>query len=1047
MNKHISSLIFSLVVMLALFVYGCCSSSKDNVFVNPRSDAVVTSRNTKTTASGTLPIVSFPSGAIFVGSEENTLKPETEVIIIEQETTSQNLAYFTDYFSSNQFTYKINVNSSGGKANQTTIEKPISVTLPTNNASGVCYLAVKESDTDPWRYRKIDSLNDKAEFDIYKVGSAFGLVVYNEKNKNKLPATVVHSFVASSTDSIEVKDGKYTENLQIKGLLEGLNLGNINPADLVVRVSYRNNSSQASPIKVNGTVLSQTDKAEKTVPGYTYSHSFEVNAFEDLNLMNNNGDFTFTLNLEGVDTNSFPSGFLLECYNKINGENILPFSFTEFYSVNVVESENNDIQIYSITYNLDGGNFVLENPTQYGEASDSITLNVPIRDGFTFVGWTGSNGNTPQINVTIESGSTGDKSFTANWVVNQTNTYTLTLNKGTGIAEVYGGGTFEVGEAVIASCTMLAGYEFDFWTGNITQSEFAMPDCDVVMQANARVINYSIAYELNGGNIVPDNLSFYNISYDDFTLINPTRLGYTFVGWSGTDLVGNNNLAVTIPHGSTGNREYTANWSLNTYTITFDIGEGNVATPNLTTYDVASGNITLNNPVSSREYYQFTGWSGTDLEGNDNLVVTIPQGSVGDRVYTANYAPESFAIHYDLNNGTATNPLSYDISSITFALINPIKDGYDFLGWEGTDIPQGTASMTVIIHNGSHGERNYVASFTPRYTIIYNLDGGTTTNPISYNKYTNNFYFSEPTKAGDANADYYVFIGWTGTDIGSATKNVNIPLGSSGNREYTALWREEKEFMISNDVGIRLVKIASGTFMMGSPDGESGSQGNEHPQQQVTISKDFYLGKFEVTQDQYFAVMGTNPSSYTAGVAADVRPTITASCPVETISWDNAKAFCDWMNTNMTNIPEGYHFDLPTEAQWEYACRAGTTSSLNSGKEITSTWASCPNLNELGWSANIAGFLTHTVGQKIPNAWGLYDMHGNVWEWTRDYPFRAYTTEPCVDPFYDNNGGRVIRGGGWWLGEPQYCRSAYRSAQGQAGTRGDIGFRLALVKN
>ncbi|MBQ2593920.1 MAG: hypothetical protein II567_11660, partial [Candidatus Riflebacteria bacterium] len=371
MIKHTTALIFSLVILLTLFVYGCCSSSKDNIFVNPKSDMVVTSRNTKTTASGTLPIVTFPSGAIFVCEEENTLKPDTEVIIVEQETTSQNLAYFKNSFSSNLFTYKINVNSSGGKNSLTIIEKPIIVTLPTNNASGIYFLAVRESDTDPWRYRKIDSLNEKAEFDIYNVGSSFGLVVYNENNK-KLPATVVNSFVASSTGSIEVKDGKYTENLQIKGLLEGLNLGNINPADLVVRVSYRNNSSQASPIKVNGTVLSQTDKAEKTVPGYTYSHSFEVNAFEDINLMNNNGDFTFTLNLEGVDTNSFPSGFLLECYNKINGENILPFSFTEFYNMNVVEAENNDIQIYSITYNLEGGNFVLENPTQYGEASDSI---------------------------------------------------------------------------------------------------------------------------------------------------------------------------------------------------------------------------------------------------------------------------------------------------------------------------------------------------------------------------------------------------------------------------------------------------------------------------------------------------------------------------------------------------------------------------------------------------------------------------------------------------------------------------------------------------
>ena len=1042
--------ILVLVVSFIALLYGCCSSAKDNIFVNPKSDVAITSRKVITNASGTIPTITFPSGAIFVGSEEGTLKPDTEVVIIEQETTSQNMAYFTDSVSSNLFTYKINVDSSTSKGGVITIEKPVRVTLPANIASGVYYLGTRDSDTDPWRFRKIDSLNNNAEFDVHKIGSSFCLIVNDENSKNKLPATVVDSFAATSTPSISVNDGKYTEDLQINGLLEGSNLGNINPADLVVRVSYRNNSSKAASIKVNNTIAAQSDKADKTVPGYTYCHSFEVNAFEDLNLTNNNGNFAFTLNLKDVDTSSFPSGFILECYNKISGEKVLPFSFTEFYSVNVAEPLNIAIESYNITYILDGGNFVLENPTQYGEASDTIELSIPIKDGYTFLGWTGSNGNTPQINVSIEHGSTGDKSFTANWAVNQTNSFSLSLKKGTGIDEVSGGGTKEAGESVVATCTMLAGYEFDFWTGNITESEFTMPNHDVVMQANARLKNYTLVYELNGGNTVPDNLNYYNISYDDFTLVNPTRLGYTFIGWSGTGLTGNNNLVVTVPHGSIGDREYTANWSLNTYTITIEMGEGNVATPNFTTYDVASGNITLNNPVSSREYYQFTGWSGTDLEGNNNLVVTIPQGSVGDRVYTANYTPESFAIQYELNNGTATNPLSYDISSVTFALINPIKEGYDFLGWEGTDIPQGTASKTVIIYNGSHGERNYVASFTPRYTITYNLDGGTNTiNPLTYNIYSNNLYLSEPTKAGDANAEYYVFAGWTGTDIDSATKTVNIPLGSSGDREYTAHWIEEKEFMISNDVSIIMVKIASGTFTMGCSTDEVGYTGNESPPHQVTLTKDFYIGKFEVTQDQYFAVMGTNPSNNKT-VAPDVRPTTTASYPVELVSWDDAQVFIDWMNTNipnMPNIPAGYHFDFPTEAQWEYACRAGTTTSLNNGKNLASGWVADAYLAELGWYASNCAGSTQAVGQKIPNAWDLYDMHGNVWEWTKDYPFRTYTADPCVDPFNDNSGGRVIRGGGWQLGSPTYCRSAHRNALGQDGTRGDIGFRLALVKN
>ncbi|MBP5469230.1 MAG: InlB B-repeat-containing protein, partial [Candidatus Riflebacteria bacterium] len=375
---------------------------------------------------------------------------------------------------------------------------------------------------------------------------------------------------------------------------------------------------------------------------------------------------------------------------------------------------------YPIVYILDGGNFETTNPESYDICSETIILNNPIKEGFTFVGWTSEDITTPQKTVIIEKGSTGSKTFTANWSLFS---YKVTLNKGKGIAEVSGDGVYGYGSQVIASCTMLEGYEFDFWTGNNTEPNFTMPNNDVVMQANAKPINYSIECDLKEGNLTTDNINSYNIDSDNITLINPTRLGYTFTGWTGTDL-DSASMTLSIPQGSIGNRAYTANWVLATYTITYNVGDGNVESPNFTTYYITSENIILNNPVSTRDYYLFKGWSGTELEGNENLVVTIPQGSVGDREYTANYAPESFQINYEYDGVMSENPESYDITTLSFLLNNPTKEGYDFLGWEGTDIPIGTASKTVIIYKGSVGQRNYVASYTKRYSIDYELDGG-----------------------------------------------------------------------------------------------------------------------------------------------------------------------------------------------------------------------------------------------------------------------------------------------------------------------------------
>ena len=200
------------------------------------------------------------------------------------------------------------------------------------------------------------------------------------------------------------------------------------------------------------------------------------------------------------------------------------------------------------------------------------------------------------------------------------------------------------------------------------------------------------------------------------------------------------------------------------------------------------------------------------------------------------------------------------------------------------------------------------------------------------------------------------------------------------------------------------------------------------------ITKPFLIGKYEVTQKQWRAVMGYNPSHF----KGDDRP-------VEKVSWHDAKKFCARLNELFAGkLPNGYRFDLPTEAQWEYACRSGTETALNNGTNLTSEFGTCRNLDEVAWYDKNSGSSTRAVGGMRPNEWGLYDMHGNVGEWCRDWYSESYGGD-ATDPTGPSNGScRVLRGGSWINGA-SYCRSADRDFSGPGG-RGDfLGFRLALV--
>jgi formylglycine-generating enzyme required for sulfatase activity len=232
---------------------------------------------------------------------------------------------------------------------------------------------------------------------------------------------------------------------------------------------------------------------------------------------------------------------------------------------------------------------------------------------------------------------------------------------------------------------------------------------------------------------------------------------------------------------------------------------------------------------------------------------------------------------------------------------------------------------------------------------------------------------------------------------------------------------------LGNGVKLEMVLIPAGEFMMGSPGSDRSAASSEKPQHRVRITRPFYLGKYLVTQEQWETVMGDNPSQFKG-----------PKNPVETVSWEECQPFLDKLNVK--SGPAAGKFQLPTEAQWEYACRAGSTTRYCCGDEES-------GLGEYAWYRTNSENCTHPVGEKKPNAWGLCDIHGNVWEWCQDwYDEGYYANSPADDPRGPETGSdRVVRGGPWRR-PARSCRSANRGhVKGSAARGNDLGLRVCLV--
>ena len=444
-------------------------------------------------------------------------------------------------------------------------------------------------------------------------------------------------------------------------------------------------------------------------------------------------------------------------------------------------------KLYTVTMDTAGGDPI--RPIQYTVESEAFQLPTPVRTGYIFLGWTGESITEPQEIIEIPQGSTGDRTYTANWQVIE---YTITLldMDGVGTSEAL---VYTVEQAVTLPTPTREGYAFLGWTVNsdmAPQLTVVLPQGSIgnkTYTANWELTGYTVTMNLNGGS--GETTLLYTVEDEEFTLPTPTRNGYEFVGWTGEGIT-TPQTSVIIPKGSTGNRTYTANWEIITYNIFLYKGDGSEA--ETIHYTVETPDFALQPPT--RTGYEFLGWQRLDgyAPGEKQMNVTIPKGTTGDRTYTGCWQAIEYTITLDTSGGNALDAISYAVTSSPITLPTPVRTGYTFLGWTGEGIT--TPQTSVKIPKGSTGDKAYTANWQViEYTITLDTNGGPVVSPI---KYTVEDTFTLPYILRPG----YEFAGWTldGSGMLPSTPLIIYP-GTTGDLHYKAEWRLA-EYTITMDL-------------------------------------------------------------------------------------------------------------------------------------------------------------------------------------------------------------------------------------------------------
>ena len=433
-------------------------------------------------------------------------------------------------------------------------------------------------------------------------------------------------------------------------------------------------------------------------------------------------------------------------------------------------------KLYTVTMDTAGGDPI--RPIQYTVESEAFQLPTPVRTGYIFLGWTGEGITEPQKTIEIPQGSTGDRTYTANWQVIEYTIITLLEGGNAGSSGEY---FYTVEQTVTLPTPTRTGYTFLGWTGegittpqpNVTIPKGSTGDKTYI--ENWKLTEYNIAMDLNGGS--GQEKVVYTMTDEDFELPTPTRNGYEFVGWTGEDIT-TPQPNVTIPKGSTGNKAYTANWQVIEYTITLDTNGGPVVSP--IKYTVED---TFTLPYILRPGYEFAGWT---LDGSGMLPFTpliIYPGTTGDLHYKAEWRLAEYTITMDLDGGSGQEKVVYTITDEEFELPTPTRNGYEFVGWTGERIT--TPQTSVKIPKGSTGNKAYTANWKViRYTITLVTNGGAVIASIRYTVEDSVTLPIPPDRPG------YEFSGWILDGSGQFPSTpMIIPKGSTGDRIYKAEWR------------------------------------------------------------------------------------------------------------------------------------------------------------------------------------------------------------------------------------------------------------------
>ena len=433
-------------------------------------------------------------------------------------------------------------------------------------------------------------------------------------------------------------------------------------------------------------------------------------------------------------------------------------------------------QLYTVTLDTAGGDPI--RPIQYTVESEAFQLPTPVRTGYIFLGWTGEGITEPQEIIEIPQGSTGDRTYTANWQVIEYTIITLLEGGNAGSSGEY---FYTVEQTVTLPTPTRTGYTFLGWTGegittpqpNVTIPKGSTGDKKYI--ENWKLTEYNITMDLNGGS--GQEKVVYTMTDEDFELPTPTRHGYEFAGWTGEGIT-TPQTSVKIPKGSTGNKAYTANWQVIEYTITLDTNGGPVVSP--IKYTVED---TLTLPYILRPGYEFAGWT---LDGSGMLPFTpliIYPGTTGDLHYKAEWRLAEYTITMDLNGGSGQEKVVYTITDEEFELPTPTRNGYEFVGWTGERIT--TPQTSVKIPKGSTGNKAYTANWKViRYTITLVTNGGAVIASIRYTVEDSVTLPIPPDRPG------YEFSGWVLDGSGQFPSTpMIIPKGTTGDRLYKAEWR------------------------------------------------------------------------------------------------------------------------------------------------------------------------------------------------------------------------------------------------------------------